>query len=123
MLEAVYFLILSVALGIWGALMLVQRLRTYRHGCRVTGAVVDWEPRGRKPRYHPVIEFTSADGSVHRFTSSSGEAARRTTRRFTLIHLDHRPGSARLYSFAHFWLPPFIVLAMAAGTLWLALRC
>jgi len=122
MLETIYFLILSATLGIWGALMLVQRLRAYRHGRRITGTVVDWESRGSKPRYHPVIEFTFDDGSVHRLTSSAGESARHTTRRFTLIHLDDRPDSARHYSFAHFWLPPFILLAMAGGTLCLALR-
>lgn len=35
MLETAYFLILSVALGLWGPLMLMQRLRAYRNGCRI----------------------------------------------------------------------------------------
>lgn len=117
MLEKIYFLILATVLGIWGALMLVQRVRGFLQGRCAEGRTVDWEPGSRVAGFHPVVEFQSGDGSTHRLVGGLSSIDRTEKEHLPVIYLRREPGKAWIYSFSHFWLPPFATLLMAGFAL------
>ncbi len=117
MLEKIYFLILATVLGIWGALMLMQRVRGFLHGRCAEGRTVDWKPGSRVAGFYPVVEFQSGDGSTHRVVGGSGSINRTEKEHLPVIYLRREPGKAWIYSFSQFWLPPFVTLFMAVFAL------
>ncbi len=122
MLEKFYFLILATIFSIWGALMLVQRVRGFLQGRCAEGHAVDWEPSSRVAGFHPVVEFQSGDGSTHRVVGSSSSMDRSAKKPFPVIYLRREPGKAWIYSFSQFWLPPLAPLLMAVFALTMFLQ-
>ena len=122
MLDKIYFLILSTVLGAASAVVLVRRLRAWLRGVHTVGTVVDWEPAVSMSSFHPVVEFTAGDGTRRRIVGESDSTECPWAQRLPVIYLHRDARQAWVYSFSHFWLPPFATFLMTCFALYLFLR-
>lgn len=108
-------------MAITGLFMLYRRIALLTTGTRTEGNLVDWEKRGRRPNYHPVVEFTSTDGSSQRITSIAGYSKKPTNepQTYQVIYEERAPSKGLVYSFLHFWGGPIAFLPAAVTLFWL----
>jgi hypothetical protein len=121
-IEKLYLLFSGVGCAIFGTYLLCSRMNLYVNGKRTVGRVLDWEPRGRKVFFHPVVEFTTMDGEKYKFTSYTGYSKKPEIEHYPVVYLRREPAKALIYSVLHFWIPPLLLLAMSAGPLFLLFK-
>jgi len=120
-LEKFYFALTGCGMAIAGLLMLYRRIAFLTTGTRTEARWVDWEKRGRRPSYHPVIEFTTTDGSTQRITGLSGYSKKpaNSTQTYQVIYEERAPSKGLIYSFLHFWGGPIAFLSFPIPLFWL----
>ena len=98
-------LTVGAALLAGSAYMYVNTRELISSAAKVPGTVVDFERRSSKggSTDYPVIEFVTASGEIHRFTTSgAGDFAKGEA--VEVLYYDSDPSSARVNVFIELWL-------------------
>jgi len=85
--------------------MYVNTRELISSAAKVPGTVVDFERRSSKggSTDYPVIEFVTASGETHRFTTSgAGDFAKGES--VQVLYYDNDPANARVNAFIELWL-------------------
>jgi hypothetical protein len=119
-----YFLITGIALLTLAAALFFRRMRAALHGVTVTGRVRahSTSTMDEGTAYLPVVEFTDANGAVHRFTSVAGRSARipGVGAEIAVRYLPSNPKIAYIQSFLHMWAAPVACAALGFAALFCA---
>ena len=98
-------LTVGAALLAGSAYMYVNTRELISSAAKVPGTVVDFERRSSKggSTDYPVIEFVTASGETHRFTTSgAGDFAKGES--VQVLYYDNDPANARVNAFIELWL-------------------
>lgn len=116
-----YLTFTGIALLAFAAFLFVRRLSALLRGSATVGRVVGHESRTDEDTtsYLPIIEFTDARGTVHRFTSVAGGSTQLPAvgASVRVRYLPDNPKVAYIQSFLHMWAAPLACAVLGAGAL------
>lgn len=119
----IFLLINGLALFCCGVFLLGRRISLLVTGIKVDGKLIDWEPRGRIAHYHPVVEFQTEDGSLHRVTGMGGYSTiPKWQIDYKVIYRENEVSSAMVYSFLQFWAGPLMFLFLSVPIWWIVFK-